>query len=206
MVRSIGSFLALAALWAVTTILCGSESVQAMTILTFDELPPQSVDGLTFQGVTFGYQGGSFTNYNGFSGPITAVYLDRPYLDGDAAGILTLDFATPTSILEFGVALRNGNPLTPALTVELFDANLMSLGTIPVDTQPLIAFTEAKFVHGGTPVSRAVLDFDETASNFFHIDNLTYVPEPSGLILASVGLVGLILCWRRGGRRSEVRA
>lgn len=150
---------------------CGT----SVTVLTFDELPLQPVDGLTVQGLTFGYQNGSFANYNGFSGPIDAQFLERPCLDGDASGILTLDFDKPTPTLKFGVALRHGNPLTPGLTIELFDADLMSLRVLPIDTEPLISFTEAKFVHTGIPVRRAVLDFDETASAFFHLDNLAFV-------------------------------
>ncbi len=148
-----------------------------LVTLTFDELPEQeSVDGLTIQGMTFGYNG-TFSNYNGESGPISAKFLSRPYLDGRSDGTLTLDFASSTPVLEFSISYRNAQRFASAATVELFDKNLKPIGRFPVrvSTAPLITFTEGKFIHIGTPIRRAVINFDETINAFFHLDNIKFI-------------------------------
>ena len=164
--------------------------------LTFDELPSQPVDGLTFQGVTFGFTIGGFPStdatYNG--GGTTGTFVQLPTLEGEASGILTLDFALPTNILQFGVALKCCGTLTPGFTVELFDPGLLSLGVTPVNTSPLggPAPTEGQFTYSGPLVSRAVIDFEDSGVKFA-FDNLTYepIPEPTSLLLLGSGLAAL---------------
>ena len=130
------------------------------TTLTFDELPRQSVDGLSFMGVTFGFTS-SDARYNA-GGPVDVTFVQDPSLEGDASGILTLDFDVPTPTLQFGVARSTaGNSLTPGFTVELFDSSLVSLGVTPVNTTTLISFSEAQFSYSGTPVKRAIIDLSQ---------------------------------------------
>lgn len=169
--------------------------------LDFTELPFQPVDGVSIAGVTFDFKvagvDSTDANYNS-GGPGTLTYIQDPSLEGDAAGILTMDFASPTAILSFGVAMASFANLTPGFTVELFDASLTSLGITAVNTLPLVSFTEGLFSHSGTPIARAVVDFDETAGRFA-FDNLTFgaVPEPTTLALLGLGLSGLGFARRR---------
>ena len=168
----------------------GTGGVAQAVTLTFDELPFQPVDNLSFQGVTFDFKVGGVDSTDaryGAGGPGAITFVQDPSLEGDAAGILTLDFAEPTSLLNFGVALNTFGSLTPGFTVELFDPALMSLGITPVNTSSLVSFTEGLFTYSGAPVTRAVIDFNETAANRFALDNLTFggsqsVPEPTSTL------------------------
>lgn len=176
--------------------------VHAAVTLTFNELPTQPVDGLSYMGVTFGFTvGGSPSldaRYNA-GGPGSIIFVQDPSLEGAAAGILTLDFAPlPTDVLRFGVALNSALPLTPGFTVELFDKNLVSLGVTPVNTLPLVSFTEGAFTYAGPAIRRAVIDFNETGATRFALDNLTFnpVPAPGAILLGSIG-VGLVSWLRR---------
>jgi len=165
---------------AALALACGQASA---VILDFSELPFQSVDDLTISGVTFDFKVGgvdSLDAYYGSGGPGSITYVQDPSLEGDAVGILTLDFSSPTSVLSFGVALSTLSALTPGFTVELFDASLISLGVTAVNTIPLIDFTEALFNYSGTPIARAVLDFDD-ATGRFAMDNLTLACLSQGL-------------------------
>ena len=53
---------------------------------------------------------------------------------GNAQGVLTLDFAAPTSGLQFGVSRLTTGPMSPGLQVSLFDASLSPLGSFDVNT------------------------------------------------------------------------
>lgn len=167
----------------VLALLAGFPSARAqetLTRLTFNELPFQPVDGLSVMGVTFHFQVGGVAStdayYHGF-GPGTITYVQDPSLEGDAAGSLTLDFAEPTALLELGAALScSGCTLTPGFSVELFDTDLRSLGVTPVNTDPLIDFSEGQFSYSGTRVRRAVITFQNPdAFARFAVDNLTFV-------------------------------
>ncbi len=141
----------------------------------------------------------------GASGPGTLTFVQGRVLEGDAAGILTLNFTTPTSLLSFGVALTSANNLTPGLTVELFDSALRSLGITAVNTTRLSALplSEGLFSYTGEPISRAVINFNEGALSFplkrFAMDNLTHepIPEPTTMVLLGTGLVGVAAQMRR---------
>lgn len=197
---------------AVVTTACivfGAVSAARAETLTFDELgSPTPADGLTVKGVTFDFKidGVDSTDaiYNfsfppGFPGNLFA-NLQAPLLDGNAKGILAFDFAAPISALQFAVGLETFGTLTPGFTVELFDTGLKSLGITPVDTNSESVLSEGLFTYSGVPVTRAVLDFDETKLGFdptvaprFSLDNLTYtaVPEASSLFgLLAIGALG----------------
>jgi hypothetical protein len=147
------------------------------TTITFDDLPPQPVDGIHQEGVTFDFKVGGVDStdafYNAF-GPGATVYVQDPSIIGNAAGVLTLDFDIPTPIVEFGVALSTFATVMPGATVELFDEDLDSLGVTPVDTMSLVSFTEGLFTHDGARVRRAVIDLNEAFAGQFAFDNLIF--------------------------------
>ncbi|MBD1833726.1 hypothetical protein H6F61_13815 [Cyanobacteria bacterium FACHB-472] len=187
------------------------ESVQAATLttLTFDELPTQPVDDLSFKGVTFDLKvdgvDSTAATYN-VSTIIDALPLFRvdyssPALEIASPGILTLDFATPTPIVMFGIEFIRDfrDPRTPVFTVGLFDVELMSLESSEVtasETDNLLpsplrgAFFDASFAYNGTQVKRVVVDFSKgNLALPIGFDNLTYqaatqtasVPEPGSV-------------------------
>src|SRR5262245_8351345 len=142
----------------------------AAATLTMDELPFQPVNGLTYSGVTFHFTIGGLpstdANYNGSDGGIE-FYVQDPSLEGNSSGILTIDFATPTSGLQFGAARSVGAPMSPGLQVGLFGPALVPLGTFNLNTTVINTFSEGLFSSPLT-VSRAVLSFPNpgTAGRF----------------------------------------
>ncbi len=182
-------------------VLMSTGAANAAFTLTFDELPTQPVDGLSYMGVTFGFKvGGSPSTdavYNGI-GPGTLTYLQDPTLEGTTAGILTLDFATPTDQLQFGVALNSYYAATTAYVVKLYDPSYALIGVYSGNTSPLVLWSEGQFTYSGTPVRRAAIGFNEQASSRFALDNLTInpVPAPGAVLLGSIGL-GLVNWLRR---------
>ncbi len=174
----------------------------ASVTLTFDELPFQPVDGLSYMGVTFGFTvGGSPStdaNYNS-GGPGSIIYVQDPSLEGNArAGVLTLDFVKPIDMLEFGVALNTTLPITGAFTVELYDQSLTSMGVFSMNTTPLTLWSEAKFSISGPVIGRAVIGNFVDVPTRFALDNLTFnpIPAPGAILLGSIG-VGLVGWLRR---------
>jgi len=145
--------------------------------LTFDELPFQPVDGLSSMGVTFHFTVNGVpstdANYNS-GGPGTITYVQDPSLEGDAAGILKLDFEVPTPLLQVGVALNTFAPLAAGCSIELFDSDLVSMGVIDLATASIISFTESRFGYQGRPLSRAAISFNSAMAARFALDNLTF--------------------------------
>lgn len=200
--------LSLALLGTVSVAFATVGAAQAET-LTFDELgSPTPVDGLSVEGVTFDYKinGVDSTDavYNqtfppNFPSNLFA-NLQAPLLEGNATGVLTLDFAQPISSLQFATGVEAMGSIPSALSVELFDPGLNSLGVTPVDTTSQAVLSEALFNYNGAPVQRAVLDFDATKIGLdptkdprFSVDNLSYtsVPEPSLVVgLLALGAFG----------------
>ena len=179
------------------------KSVQAATLttLTFDELPTQPVDDLSFKGVTFDFklngENSNAATYNverklnlgGLFGVEEAFYfldLSPPVLEVGAPGILTLDFAMSTSNIMFDVAKLGDfrfQPL-PKLTVQLFDEDFTSLGIteVTLDEELIDDFPSpirdsvfgTTFTYSGTPVKRAVVDFTNNSGSW-GFDNLSYL-------------------------------
>ncbi|MHC4325712.1 MAG: hypothetical protein ACYSUX_15700 [Planctomycetota bacterium] len=182
-------------------VLMSAGAANAAVTLTFDELPTQQVDGLSYNGVTFGFKVDLVPStdavYNGI-GPGNLTYLQDASLEGTAAGVLMIDFDTPTDILEFGVALNSYNPFTNGYVVRLYDAYNTPLGNLPGATSPLVLWSEGQFTYSGTRISRVFIGFNDQAAGRFAIDNLTFnpIPAPGAVLLGSFGL-GLVNWLRR---------
>jgi hypothetical protein len=182
-------------------LLMSTGAANAAFTLTFDELPTQPVDGLSYMGVTFGFKVDWIPStdavYNGI-GPGNLTYLQDPTLEGTTAGVLILDFANPTDQLDFGIALNSYNAVSTAYVVKLYDSSYTPIGTFTGDTSPLVRWSEGQFTYSGTEVRRAVIGFNDQAANRFAIDNLTIntIPAPGAVLLGSFGL-GLVNWLRR---------
>lgn len=153
--------------------------------LTMDEVPFQSVNGLTVGDVTFGYTGGD-ASYNA-DGPGTTSFVDDPSIEGDANGILSLDFATPTTVLSFGIALSAPSGAGIGAVVELVDGSGASLGVfdflVTEDPGSNFNFVGGRFEATGTGV----------------------IPVPATLPLVLTGLAGMALAARRRPRARAAR-
>lgn len=157
-----------------------STAAPPTTTLTFDELSFQPVDGLHFGGVTFAFDvaGSPSTDASyGAFGPGATTYVQDPSLEGNAAGTLTLRFDRPTTVLDFGLALSTFGSLTPGARIELFNPGGRSRGTIPLNTQQLTLYTEARFTYKGGAIGSAVITFEASAGRFA-LDNLTFRASP----------------------------
>jgi hypothetical protein len=208
---------------ALGSIVAGSAS--AVT-LTFDELATQPVQGLTTNGIGFGFTVGTQTSQDAVynrPGPASTSVLSGAVLEGDARGILTLTFPTPTPVLSFGVALTAPAGLTPGLTVQLLGPAGQALGTSSVNTVARGTLSEARFDFSDGLLGRAIIDFNDgllASPQRFAIDNLTVVPSgaaagggggsgaaaavptPSGLALIGIGLFALVITVGRNVRRT----
>jgi len=149
-----------------------------LTILTFDEIPYQSVDGLNFNGVTFGFQIGGVPSLDAYyheGGPGQITYVQDPSLQGNTAGTLTLTFDQPTTVVEFGVALNTDASLPAGATVDLHrpGAGLLRQ-SIALATSPNPTFTEGLFSYSGPAVKTVVITFDSASAGHFALDNLKF--------------------------------
>ena len=165
----------------------GPAAIADTTTLNFNEFGsaiPIDAASVTDLGVTFLFSGGtSIYNYNLGGG---TVLVSDPALAGPTSGILTLDFAHPTYILAFDLALESAEAIRGAYTVTL------GANSSPEDTAPIDFFSEGHYSYAGsTPLTSAVITFDSSAAPDFALDNLTFeteTPEPR-----TAGLIGLIL-------------
>jgi hypothetical protein len=178
-----------------------SGAANAAVTLTFDELPTQPVDGVSYNGVNFSFKvdwvPSTDAVYNGI-GPGNLTYLQDASLEGTSAGALILDFDKPTDQLDFGVALNSYNPVSTAYVVKLYDSSYTPIDTLTGGTSPLVLWSEGQFTYSGTRVRRAVIGFNSQAASRFAIDNLSInpVPAPGAVLLGSFGL-GLVNWLRR---------
>jgi hypothetical protein len=155
-------------------------AAKPVTTLTFDELSFQPVDGLSISGVTFGFEVGGVPSMDatyGAFGPGSITFVQDPSLEGNAAGVLTLTFDRPTTVLEFGLARSCICTLSPGVSVELGKPGAAdgSRGTVAVTTSPLVSFSEAQFSYTGPAIKTAVITFPSAAlAPRFALDNLTF--------------------------------
>jgi hypothetical protein len=177
-----------------------TEAHASLLTLTFDEVATPVPGGVESMGVTFSLEVGMAPSGDltyGHAGLGDLTYVMGKVLEGDANGVLTVDFSQPTTIVEFGLALNTvTTPDFHAADVELFDGALMSLGVTPLLTSSLIFFSEGIFSYSGVAVARVVIDFDDAIPALpprFALDNLTIesgvsAPEPGSLLLLAVAL------------------
>jgi hypothetical protein len=168
----------------------GVPAIKQTVTLDFTELPSQPVNGVTINGLTFGFTGGDAT-YNAF-GPGATVFVQDPSIEGSTSGTLTLAFARPTNVLEFGLALSAFGTLSPGATVTLYNPGGKVRQVVPLRTESLVSFTEARFAYSGGAIGSATVTFNATAAARFALDNLTFqqkgVPA-AGSFSASPGAV-----------------
>lgn len=173
--------------------------------LTFDELgtDPVPVDGLTTQGITFGFTVGGVNSsteayYNLYDFGWNTQRVQGAALEGTAAGVLTLNFTSPAWGLSFDAALDATGPVTSGFTVALYDAAQTLLETRVVATNSLFAgsFSEGSFRYRGAPLGRADISFSDQVG-MFGVDNLNTVPEPSTVLLLGGGMAGLAMLSRK---------
>jgi hypothetical protein len=170
------------------------------TTITFDELPYQSVDGVSYNGVTFHFSIGGVTSTDAFydsTGPGVTQYLNDPSLEGNASGSLRLDFVTPQTSLIFGVGLSTGQNVLSGLHVALLGSGGSPVGSSSLDLLVGTSFiAENRYTYSGPAFSSAVLSFNNSAAPRFAIDNLTYtpsaVPVPAAVWLLGSGFIGLM--------------
>jgi hypothetical protein len=175
--------------------------------LRFNELSTRPVNGVSIGGVTFSFtvNGVASTDavYNATTGPVGTRFLQCPCLEGAANGALTVRFADPVNRIQFGLALPTFVNLQPGFTVQLFNANAQLIGTFPVNTSPVLTFSEAQFSYLGAHVTTMVITFNPNRGRFA-LDNLTFeTPEPATLTLMMLGLGGMAGVIRRKRKLRE---
>lgn len=160
-------------------------AAQAENLVTCDELPPQPTDGVHVNGVrfyTYGEGGGGGGDAPGVSsiygdeGPGIGAYVQDPsivtYNDYDYT-VVGMEFDTPTSNLQFGIALDEFGTLPEGAFVDLYAENEDLIATIPISTSSVIAFSEGLFNYNGPPVKFAEVytDYDIDA---YAVDNIRF--------------------------------
>lgn len=159
-----------------------ASSAVGRATIAFDELPQGTpVNGQSVLGATFGFQiaGVDSLDASFGSGPGTLQNLSDPVLEGNAAGVLTVDFSAPATNISFGVARSQSGTITNALQVTLLDSNLNVISSTSVTLQQIQGFPEALFTYSGTvAVRRMVLDFTTISQAIggprFAFDNLSF--------------------------------
>jgi len=187
---------------AILSFMSAGVSNAAIT-LDFTELPYQPVEGLSYMGITFGFDIGpvpSTDAYYNAGGPGSTIFVQDPSLEGNSDGILALIFDQPVDQLQFGVALNTFAPVTSGFAVRLYDGSDQVIGHYIESTSPLLTWSEGQFTYGGgTLIKRAYIGFNDKVSGRFALDNLTYnpvIPAPGAILLGSIG-VGVVSWLRR---------
>lgn len=174
------------------------------TTIHFDELgAPQTANGLTFNGASFQFTlGGSASDAAMFGNdaPPWLNYVHGSVLEGDASGVLTVDFVSPQNALSFGIALSIFENLSPAASISLFNQSAAKIFAGDINTETLVDYSEGAFSYGGPDFfSRMVLSFNAPGYGFW-LDDLEFTSTPSvaipdagpGFSLTALALAGMI--------------
>lgn len=161
-----------------------SASINGATILNFNEVPETVANGFSLQGVTFGFKVAGLESADATFGASIAPTgtfqnLSSPVLEGNAAGILNIDFESPATNLSFAVARFANTDVLNGVRVSLFDSSLNLISTMPLNLAITQVGPEGLFSYTGTTgVRRVRLDFTTVSQTVggdrFAIDNLAY--------------------------------
>lgn len=153
-------------------------SVGSTNTLRMDELPFQPINGLSVGGVNFGFTlNGSPSleaNYRS-AGPGPGICWDGTNIEGNANGIMSISFDTPTPSVDFALVMSTGASLSPGFTITYKNTSGVVIDVIPVDTSPLTgsSFTAACYSYESTDCIKS-LEIDFNYDGRFAFDNLTY--------------------------------
>ena len=152
--------------------------------IMFDEVPAGTVvDGMVIEDVTFGFSSDDAAIK---AGPLeNTLYIQRPNIEGEREGILTLDFdfSIPVFGVSYGFALSDDEAQTNATTMVFFDSAGGLLGSFSADAG-LMGFDYIEGLNSGTsttPISHAAITFSHPSAGRFVLDNLTYIRAPGEL-------------------------
>ena len=159
----------------------GGGDLEPVTIL-FDELEfGTRVDGMIIGNVTFGFSSNDAA-ING--GPGNTLYAQVPYIEGDATGTLTLDFAIPVFGISYGFVLSAMGSHPDASTMVFLDSLMRPIGTFSADAAEM-GFGWMEGLNFGTstrPIARVYITFSHPQPEFtrFALDNITHSTIPGG--------------------------
>lgn len=169
--------------------------VAVVNTITFDELPAQPIDGLTLEGATFDFSVNGIPSSDAtFNVPAPASFqtLSGSVVEGNAGGILAVDFTSPQSQVSFNAARDTPAVIANAATVTYFDAIGTLLGTATLSMAPSpTGVSEGQLSIIGQRISRVVIDF--SVSNFgtrFALDNLR--TDDAGVVAPATGSATII--------------
>ena len=172
----------------------------SLVTVTFGELSPRAATGVSIDGVTFTLTpSNADATFNYDLGLGDQLYIQDPVLEGDSNAVLTMTFAAPTPVLNFGVGLSLFDPLTPGFTVSLYDASNTLIASTDVNTNTPVLLSEGLFTYSGAPLSRADVSFN-APDQMFAVDNVQFetpTPEPGTWLLLASGGGALWVVWRR---------
>jgi subtilisin family serine protease len=149
--------------------------------ITFDGLQGTRVDGMIIGDVTFGF---SSDDASIGSGPGDTLYVEEPYIEGDAMGTMTLEFAIPVFGVSYGFVLSDMGFQPDASTMVFYDSMMSPIGTFSADAGDM-GFDWMEGLNIGTstrPIARVEITFSHPMPDFarFALDNITYSPIPGG--------------------------
>lgn len=180
-------------------------------LITMDDMAAQPIHGLMHpEGLTFGFTVNGVADNDATyasGGPGSTAFIQDPSIEGTTAGVVSLTFDQPSTLLEFGLAVNEMGVSVPnGLSVELFTPLGVSLGEGLFDLVPTTgdisdAFAEARFTYSGPAIQSATIGFpvpmDEVER--FAFDNLRFnrVPEPASAVLVAMSLFAVVAVrWR----------
>ena len=163
-----------------------SSAASGRATIAFDEVPALTpANGQSILGATFGFKVAGIDstdarlNFSIGAAPGLSQFLTDPVLEGNALGVLTVDFTSPATTLSFGVERNRLSSIPNGVAVTLFDSNLNVIASSAVNLQLSLAYSEGSFSYTGTTaVRRMRLDFTSaptsTGGDRFAIDNLSF--------------------------------